>query len=115
QPFLAMAKVYDRNYYQKWYRGPARVISFAELRRKVTMAVSNAEYFLQRQIRNVLDVGCGEAPWFVHLKALRPPAAYFGIDPSEYAVTAFASHRNVRPGSFTDFSAVSGRFDLIIC
>ena len=110
-----MAKIYDRAYYEKWYRGPSRVTTFHELRRKVTMVVGTAEYFLRRPLRNVLDVGCGEAPWFVHLKALRPRVSYLGIDPSEYAVKAFANHRHVRSGSFTDLSAVEGEFDLVVC
>ncbi len=110
-----MSKIYDRAYYDKWYRGPARVTSFNELRRKVTMVMANTEYFLRRPLKNVLDIGCGEAPWFVHLKALRPRISYLGIDPSEYAVNAFADHRHVRRGSFTDLSAVSGKFDLVVC
>lgn len=110
-----MAKVYDRAYFEKWYRGPARVTNFHEQRRKVTMVVGNAEYFLRRPLRNVLDVGCGEAPWFVHLKSLRPRLSYLGIDPSEYAVKAFANHRHVKNGSFNDLSAVSGEFDLVVC
>ena len=110
-----MAKTYDRAYFDKWYRSTRRVISFAELRRKVTMVVANAEYFLQRPLRSVLDVGCGEAPWFVHLKALRPRLSYLGIDPSDYVIRAFGTHRNVARGSFTDLSAASGRYDLIVC
>ena len=110
-----MPKTYDRAYFDKWYRSRSRVISFAELRRKVTMVMANAEYFLQRPLRNVLDVGCGEAPWFVHLKALRPRIAYVGVDPSEYAVRTFGAHRNIVRGSFADLSAVSGTFDLVIC
>jgi SAM-dependent methyltransferase len=108
-------KVYDRAYYDKWYRGPRRVTSFQELRRKVTTVVANTEYFLQRPLKNVLDIGCGEAPWYVHLKAMRARVSYLGIDPSDYAVNAFAGHRNVRRGSFTDLSEVSGKFDLVVC
>lgn len=110
-----MAKTYDRAYFDKWYRGPSRVTNFNDQRRKVTMVLGNAEYFLRRALRSVLDVGCGEAPWFVHLKALRPRVSYLGIDPSEYAVKAFARHRNIRSGSFNDLSAVNGTFDLVVC
>ena len=108
-------KIYDRAYYDKWYRGPSRVTSFAELRRKVTTVVANAEYFLRRPLKNVLDIGCGEAPWYVHLKSMRSRVSYVGVDPSEYAIRAFEGHRNVHPGSFTDLSAVSGKFDLVVC
>jgi SAM-dependent methyltransferase len=108
-------KVYDRSYYDKWYRGPGRVTSFHELRRKVTTVVANTEYFLRRPIKNVLDVGCGEAPWYVHLKAMRSRVSYLGLDPSEYAVNAFGNHRHVRSGSFTDLREATGRFDLVVC
>lgn len=108
-------KNYDRAYFEKWYRSRSAVASFAEVRRKVAMTLATAEYFLRRRLRNVLDVGCGEAPWFVHLKALRPRLSYLGIDPSEYAVTTFGSHRNIRRGSLADLSSVDGRFDLVIC
>ena len=110
-----MPKNYDRAYFDKWYRSGSRVTNFAELRRKVTMVIANSEYFLRHPLRNVLDVGCGEAPWFIHLKALRSRVSYLGIDPSDYAVKAFRDHRNVRRGSFTDLSAVSGKFDLVVC
>ena len=112
---LSMAKTYDREYFDKWYRGPSRVTSFREQRRKVTMVIANTEYFLRRPLRSVLDIGCGEAPWFVHLKALRPRIAYIGVDPSEYTVRAFAKHRNVHRGTFNDLSAVTGKFDLVVC
>ena len=108
-------KVYDRAYYDKWYRGPGRVTSFHELRRKVTTVVANTEYFLRRPLKNVLDVGCGEAPWYVHLKAMRARSTYIGVDPSDYVVNAFAKHRNVRRGNFSDLSEVSGKFDLVVC
>lgn len=108
-------KRYDRAYFDKWYRSGSRVTSFAEQRRKVTMVLANTEYFLRRPLRSVLDVGCGEAAWFVHLKALRSKISYIGLDPSEYAVKAFGPHRNIRLGSFSDLSSVTGRFDLVVC
>jgi SAM-dependent methyltransferase len=113
----AVTKAYDRSYFDRWYRGRARVTSFAELRRKVTMVLSACEYFLRHPVRNVLDVGCGEAPWFVHVKALRPRVSYVGIDPSEYAVAAFGSRRNIRRGSFADLPSLglTAPFDLVVC
>jgi SAM-dependent methyltransferase len=111
-----MPKTYDRQYFDRWYRSKKAVTSFAELRRKVTMVITMAEFFLRRPLKNVLDVGCGEAPWFVHVKALRPRASYIGIDPSEYTVRVFGTHRNVKPGSFNDLSAATGApFDLVVC
>jgi len=41
-----------------------------------------------------VDIGCGEAPWFAHLHALRPKIRYAGYDPSEYVVSNFGASRN---------------------
>ena len=57
-------KRYDRAYFDKWYRSRGRITTGAEVRRKVTLAVSEAEYFLRRSLHSVLDVACGEAAWF---------------------------------------------------
>lgn len=107
-------KRYDQAYFDRWYRGPRRVNSPAEVRRKVALAVSATEYFLRRPLRSVLDVGCGEGAWFRHVKALRPNAGYLGFDPSDYVVERFGGARNIRKAAFGDFS-VSHTFDLVVC
>jgi SAM-dependent methyltransferase len=110
-------KTYDRAYFDRWYRGHNRVNSSAEVRRKVAMAVSIAEYFLRRPIRSVLDVGCGEGAWFPHLRALRPRLRYDGVDPSDYAVERFGAERHIRKGAFGELASVGlrGTYDLVIC
>jgi SAM-dependent methyltransferase len=112
-----VTKQYDRAYFDRWYRGRHRVHSHDEVRRKVALAVTTAEYFLRRPIRNVLDIGCGEAAWLPHLRALRRRAAYIGVDPSDYAVEQFGESRNVRKGEFGNLRALRLRdlFDLIVC
>ena len=112
-----MSKRYDREYFDNWYRGPHRISSEAEVRRKVAMVVSIAEFFLRRPIRSVLDVGCGEAPWFTHLRELRPRVSYSGIEASEYAVQTFGRERNIRRGSVGTLEALetSRRYDLVVC
>lgn len=112
-----MKKRYDRAYYDRWYRSDNRIRSEAELQRKVVMAVSIAEFFLRRPIRSVLDVGCGEAPWFVHLRALRPRVSYTGIESSDYAIETFGRERNIRRGSVAELTALdtSRRYDLVVC
>ena len=108
-------KRYDRAYFDKWYRSRGRITTEAEVRRKVALAVSEAEYFLRRSLRSVLDVACGEAAWFPHIKALRPRALYRGIDPSDYAVRAFGRKRHIEKGSFGDIARIDGVFDLVVC
>ena len=108
-------KRYDEAYFNRWYRGPGRVHEAGEVRRKVAVAVATAEYFIRRPLENVLDVGCGEAIWFKHLRSLRPRASYRGIDSSDYAVARFGKVRNIRKGSFADLGKIRGTYDLVVC
>ena len=110
-------KRYDRAYFDRWYRSRKQVNSRTEVRRKVAMAVAVAEFFLHHPVRNVLDVGCGEAAWLPHLRALRPDVAYLGVDPSDYVVDRFGESRNIRKAAFGDLASLRLReqFDLVVC
>jgi SAM-dependent methyltransferase len=112
-----MTKTYDRAYFDRWYRDrTTRVSSHREVRRKVQLAVASAEYFLRRQIRTVLDIGCGEGAWLPHLRALRPGVNYLGFDSSEYVVRRFGKTRGIRQASFADLPSLDlGVFDLVVC
>lgn len=113
-----MAKIYDRGYFDRWYRDPARPLGApAELRRKAALAVAQAEYYLGRPVRNVLDVGCGEAAWRAPLLALRPRLAYQGLDPSEYVVARYGRSRGIGLARFGQLAQLrlADRFDLIVC
>ena len=113
-----MDKRYDRAYFDKWYRSDAhRVGSRAQLARKVAMVVHLAEFYLARPIRNVLDVGCGEAPWRSHLLKLRPKLEYRGLDSSEYVVERYGRSRNIGLATFGQLAELrfESRFDLIVC
>ncbi|MFC5740818.1 class I SAM-dependent DNA methyltransferase [Dyella tabacisoli] len=111
-------KTYDRAYFDKWYRDPQHSVgSQAELKRKVAMVVAQAEYYLGRPIRNVLDIGCGEATWRAPLRALRPDIHYRGLDASEYAVMRYGRSRNIGLARFGQLAELrfDHRFDLIVC
>ena len=112
-----MTKTYDRAYFQRYYHNRrTRVHSHAEVRRKVAMAVSMAEYFLRRQLRTVLDIGCGEGAWLGHLRALRPRVAYSGLDSSEYVVEHFGKSRNIRHATFGELPSLGLlSYDLVVC
>lgn len=113
-----MPKTYDRAYFDKWYRDPNHAVgSSAELRRKVAMVVAQAEYYLGRPIRNVLDVGCGEGAWRAPLRALRPDSHYRGLDASEYVVMRYGRRRNIGLAKFGQLAELrfDARFDLIVC
>jgi len=111
-------KRYDRDYFERWYRDPAtRIHVGVMVERKVRLALAAAEYLIQRPVRSVLDVGCGEGPWQPILARLRPGLRYIGVDSSEYAVQRFGRRRNLRLGSFGGLGALGleGPFDLIVC
>ena len=112
-----MQKKFDQAYFDRWYRGRAKIGPREEVQRKVAMAVGITEYLLRRQIRNAIDIGCGEAPWFTHLMELRPKIRYAGYDPSDYVVRKFGAECNVRYGGFGDIASLNirERFDLAVC
>ncbi|RFF75021.1 class I SAM-dependent methyltransferase [Xanthomonas campestris] len=109
-------KPYDATYFTRWYRD-AGLADPARLRRKVALAVAQAEYYLERPIRTVLDVGCGEAAWRAPLLAQRPKLQYLGFDSSEYAVQRYGRSRQIHPARFGDFAWLRpcAPVDLLIC
>lgn len=109
---------YDQAYFDKWYRHPKhRVKSPLDMRRQLGFIVAATEYLLERPVRRVLDVGCGEGNWAPVLRRLRPGAAYYGVDGSEYAVRRFGRRRNLRLGTFSSLGSLGLRtdFDLVLC
>jgi SAM-dependent methyltransferase len=110
-------KQYDEKYFNRWYRGKARVHASGELQRKVALTVAAAEYFLHRPLRTLLDVGCGEGAWQPELRALRPRLRYLGLDPSEYAVSRFGRERNIRHAAFAEVASLRlpRKFDVVVC
>ncbi|AMU97920.1 class I SAM-dependent methyltransferase [Xanthomonas citri] len=109
-------KQYDAHYFRRWYRD-AGLADPARLRRKVALAVTQAEYYLEGPIRSVLDVGCGEAAWRAPLLALRPKLSYLGFDSSAYAVQRYGRSRQIHPARFGDFAWLRpcAPVDLLIC
>ena len=113
-----MPKIYDRSYFDRWYRQENLGIGSRQaLVRKARLAISTAEYYLGRPIRNVLDIGCGEGVWQPVLKAERPKISYLGLDSSEYVVERFGRTRNIRLATFGQLGELrfDEGFDLIVC
>ena len=111
-------KRYDRKYFERWYgRGRSRLEPPAALRRRVALAVAMAERYLERPIRTVLDVGCGEGRWRAELLRLRPRLRYRGVEPSPYAVGRFGRLRGIVQGEFSELSRLDlrGPYDLVVC
>jgi SAM-dependent methyltransferase len=114
----ATRKVYDRAYFERWYRDPRYAVVGEGVRaRRVQLAVAIAEYLLERPLRTVLDVGCGEGAWQPLLQHARPGVRYLGVDSSEYAIERFGAARNLRLGSLATLHRMKlkGPYDLIVC
>lgn len=117
----ASPKQYDHDYFARWYRDPAlrdaAIGGGARLTRKVALAVATAEYHLERPIRSVLDIGCGEGAWRAPLLKLRPKLRYLGFDSSSYAIARFGKRRNLHLATFGDFEFLRPcpPVDLLVC
>lgn len=109
-------KHYDRAYFDGWYRQRG-IGDRARLARKVALAVATAEYHLERPLRSVLDIGCGEGAWRAPLLKLRPTLRYLGFDSSQYAITRFGRARNLHFARFGDFALLRPcpPVDLLVC
>jgi predicted TPR repeat methyltransferase len=81
------------------------------------LAVACAEYYLERPVRTVLDIGCGEGAWRAPLLKLRPKLRYLGFDSSEFAVSKYGPRRNLHYAHFSDFAQLRPcpPVDLLIC
>jgi SAM-dependent methyltransferase len=110
-------KQYDRAYFDHWYRSARAVVRPDVVRRKVRLALAAAEYMLGRELRTVLDIGCGEAPWRTELKRMRPRVQYLGTDTSEYVVERYGKARNIRLAGMGELDGLKLRksYDLIVC
>ncbi|MBB1472538.1 MULTISPECIES: class I SAM-dependent methyltransferase [unclassified Luteimonas] len=111
-----MDKTYDRDYFDRWYRGGG-IGGRQRLARKVALAVATAEYHLERPLRTVLDIGCGEGAWRAPLLKLRPATDYLGFDSSEYAIARHGRRRNLHFARFGDFGSLRpcAPADLVVC
>jgi SAM-dependent methyltransferase len=112
----AFEKRYDRDYFDRWYRRGG-IGGKRRLARKVALAVATAEYHLERPLRSVLDIGCGEGPWRAPLLSLRPGLRYLGFDGSEYAIARHGVRRNLHYARFGDFAQLRPcpPVDLLVC
>jgi SAM-dependent methyltransferase len=112
-------KTYDRDYFDRWYRGRERVRTAASLARKAALALAVADQLLGRRARTVLDVGCGEGAWRAPLLRLRPGLRYLGVDASEYAVARYGASRRILLSSFAGLGKLglgsAGPYDLVVC
>jgi SAM-dependent methyltransferase len=110
-------KRYDEAYFNRWYNGSRAAVDDELTAQRARLALAAAEYVLEREVRSVLDVGCGEGRWRAPLRRARPGLSYVGVDGSEYAVRRHGRRRSIRLGTFGDVGRLGlrGPFDLIVC
>ena len=113
---IAMDKTYDADYFKRWYQAD-QAGGAPRLARKVALAVASAEYYLERPIRSVLDIGCGEGAWRAPLLKLRPRVQYLGFDSSAYAIQRYGRSRNLHMAKVGDFAWLRpcAPVDLLVC
>lgn len=113
-----MTKTYDKDYFSHWYQKNSKTgQDRAHMQRKLSLAVSGAEYFLGHPVRSVLDIGAGTGLCRAPLLKMRPKLKYIGLDSSEYAVRRFGRTRNLmlaRVGDLDQFRPCPP-VDLLIC
>jgi len=107
---------FDRDYFDRFYRGRGALRSGAELARQVALVLAITEWVIGRPVKHVLDVGCGEGAWRAALRKVRPGLEYTGVDPSLYAVRRFGRQRNIlegRLGALSDLP-LAPSYDLLV-
>jgi len=117
-PTERASKRYDAAYFARWYGDPrSRATHRVLVGRKAALALAATEHLLERPVRSVLDVGCGEAPWRAALLRLRPRLRYVGVEPSAWAARRWGESRGVRHGGLDDLERLPlrGPFDLVVC
>jgi SAM-dependent methyltransferase len=110
-------KDYDEAYFTRWYGRRGSVMDDDLIAQRARLALAAAEFVLERDVRSVLDVGCGEGRWRAPLRRARPGLAYQGVDRSEYVVRRFGRRRNIRLGTLGTLGRLGLRrpFDLVVC
>jgi SAM-dependent methyltransferase len=101
---------FDEAYYQRHYGAPAtRVASSTSIEPLVRFVCAYLDY-LQIEVREVLDFGCGVGLWRQPLERAWPGVRYVGVEASEHACERYGWAR----GSVVDYE--HGRaVDLVIC
>lgn len=101
---------FDREYYERFYLDPStRVTDRAAIQRLARFVVSYLQY-LELEVSDVLDLGCGIGLWREVLGEELPRARYRGVEYSEYLCARYGWER----GSVVDYRTRM-RFDLVIC
>lgn len=103
-------KVFDKAYYDRFYRDPDTQVSSDDGNKRLGDFVCGYLRHLGVDVTEVLDLGCGLGAWKEIVAEHFPDAAYTGVEISEYLCRQYGW----RQGSVVDFRSRK-RFDLVIC
>ncbi|MBC7173597.1 MAG: class I SAM-dependent methyltransferase [Polyangiaceae bacterium] len=101
---------FDEAFYQRHYLDPeTRVIGPDEVFRLAKFVTGYLEY-LDVDVRDVLDLGCGIGLWRDALRTLAPEASYHGVETSGFLCERYGWER----GSITELDHLES-VDLVVC
>lgn len=103
-------RVFDKDYYDRFYRDPATSVATEGSVRSLGRFVSAYVDHLGIEVVQVLDLGCGLGPWRDVIGKHYPKATYTGVEISEYLCRKYGWQR----GSVAEYRS-RRRFDLVIC
>lgn len=102
-------RVFDKAYYDRFYRDPAtRAVGPDDVRRLGAFVCSYLKH-LDIEVQRVLDLGCGLGAWRRVLATHFPEAEYTGVEISHYLCETYGWEK----GSVVDYDGEPA--DLVIC
>lgn len=103
-------KVFDKDYYHRFYRDPETSVATEAGTRRLGRFVSAYLDHLCVDVEHVLDLGCGLGAWRDVIAKHYPDASYTGVEISDYLCRT----HGWKKGSAADFRS-RRRYDLVIC
>lgn len=101
---------FDQGYYQRYYENPRTRVSGPEDEATLGRFLGAYLRYMQVDVRQVLDLGCGLGRLRKVIAREFPKARYTGVERSEYLCERYG----FRHGSVVDFRS-RARYDLVIC
>jgi predicted TPR repeat methyltransferase len=101
---------FDREFFDRFYRRRETRASGPDDFRRVSRFVLAYVEYMEIELREVLDLGCGLGRWKQALEEYDPSIRYTGVDVSAYACEKYGWHR----ASVEEFAS-NRTYDLVIC
>lgn len=102
--------MFDAAYYRRFYENPrTRVARPEDTARLARFVVAYLDHLGIRNVRSVLDLGCGLGWWRAALAELLPRARYRGVEASDHLCATLGWEK----GSVVDYAGRPA--DLVVC